>query len=226
MNRSIQKFLGNKNHLGRRYFIFLIGLFICSFGVACTTKASLGTSPVASIPYTLALIYTDLSFGNWLILFCMFQILVQIILLRRNCVVSELIIQTILAFAYGYLTDFSMFILKDVYLTGYVAKLGFLLLGCAVMALGVYLELVGDVGMLSGDAFIKAIAQVTEKPYSTVKVITDVSMSILAGITCIVFLGKLEGVREGTLIAAFLVGYIIKKYQSWFKPAVLKILPE
>ncbi len=37
------------------------------------------------------------------------------------------------------------------------------------MAFGVYQELVGDVGMLSNDAFIKAIAFVTGKEYGNVK---------------------------------------------------------
>ncbi len=56
MNAKLKKFLGDKDYLGRRYAIFLLGLFICSFGVACTTKAGLGTSPVAAIPYTVSLI--------------------------------------------------------------------------------------------------------------------------------------------------------------------------
>lgn len=33
-----------------RYILFLIGLFIASLGVAFSTKAGLGTSPVASVP--------------------------------------------------------------------------------------------------------------------------------------------------------------------------------
>ncbi len=163
MEGKIKKFLGNKDHLCRRYCIFLIGLLICSFGVACTTKAGLGTSPVAAIPFTLSLMFTKLSFGNWLIIFCMAQIITQIIMLRKRTVISEIVIQIILSFAYGYLTDFSLFLLKGLELNSYPIKLIFLLLGCIVLAFGVYLELLGDVGMLSGDAFIKAIAIVTKK---------------------------------------------------------------
>ena len=33
----------------RNYGIYLIGLFIASFGLALSTKAGLGTSPVASV---------------------------------------------------------------------------------------------------------------------------------------------------------------------------------
>ncbi len=224
MNQTLKNLLGNKDHLGRRYVFLLLGLMICSFGVAFTTRAGLGTSPVSSIPYSLSLAIPTLSFGSVLVLFCYFQIIVQLVLLRRQCVISELIIQAVLAFVYGYLTDFSMFLLRNVKFDTYIQRLIFFIVGCLILAFGVYMELVGDVAMLSGDAFIKAIAQVCKKPYSNVKVATDFTMSVLAGIICLVSLGKLEGVREGTIIAAFLVGFIIKLYQKIFKKAEKRLL--
>jgi len=221
----LKKILGNKDYLGRRYVIFLLGLFICSFGVACTTKAGLGTSPVASIPYTLSLIFSELSFGKWLIAFCLFQIVAQIVMLKNKITTSDIITQLILAFAYGYLTDFSVFLLKSVEINGYFSQLLFLIAGCIILAFGVYLELLGDVGMLSGDAFIKAIAIVAKKDYGTVKIITDVSMSLLSAIIAVIALHKLVGVREGTIIAALIVGLIIKFYMKKMKPLADLILP-
>lgn len=41
----------NKTDLIKRYALFLVGLFIASMGVVFSTKAGLGTSPVASLPY-------------------------------------------------------------------------------------------------------------------------------------------------------------------------------
>ena len=225
MKQRLKRFLGNKDDLGRRYVIFLLGLFICSFGVACTTKAGLGTSPVAAIPYTVSLIIADLSFGNWLIILCLIQVVAQIIMLRKNIVVSEIVMQVILAFAFGYLTDFSLFLMKDLMLSTYICQMAFLLLGCAILALGVYLELLGDVVMLSGDAFIKAIATVTKKEYGSVKIITDVSMTAISAIIALVFLHQLVGVREGTIIAALVVGVIIKFYQKLFKGVADRVLP-
>ena len=40
----------------KRYMLFLLGLFIASMGVAFSTKAGLGTSPVASVPYSISLV--------------------------------------------------------------------------------------------------------------------------------------------------------------------------
>ncbi len=46
----------------KRYVIFLIGLFVNSLGVSLITKASLGTSPISSIPYVLSLSFP---FTTW-----------------------------------------------------------------------------------------------------------------------------------------------------------------
>ena len=58
----------------KNYILFLIGLFIASMGVAFSTKAGLGTSPVASVPYSISLINQMLTFGGWLNLMSVLQI--------------------------------------------------------------------------------------------------------------------------------------------------------
>ena len=52
----------------KRYLVFLIGLFISSLGVSFITKASLGTSPISSIPYVLSLNFS-MTLGQFTILF-------------------------------------------------------------------------------------------------------------------------------------------------------------
>ena len=39
----------------KRYIVFTIGVLINSFGISFITKASLGTSPISSVPYVLSL---------------------------------------------------------------------------------------------------------------------------------------------------------------------------
>lgn len=67
----------------KRYIIFLIGLFINSLGVSFVTKASLGTSPISSIPYVLSLNFS-LSLGQFTIIFSLFLIVLQLVILRKN----------------------------------------------------------------------------------------------------------------------------------------------
>ena len=226
MEEMIRKFFGGKDHLIRRYLIFLAGLTVCSLGVAITTKAALGTSPVAAIPYSISLAFPSFTFGQWLIAFSLVQIAVQIVLLRRKCIPSELLIQAILSFAYGYLTDFSVALVSTVQLPTYFHEFAFLIGGCFVLALGVYLELVGDVAMLPGDAFNRAVAYVLHQQYDKVKITVDVSMTAISAVLCLVTMGKLNGVREGTIVAAFLVGYIIRVYHGLFTHWEQVVLPK
>ena len=149
----------------KRYGIFLIGLFVASLGVAFSTKAGLGTSPVASVPYSVSLVNHALSFGWWLNVLSLIQITVQVALLRKRCKPIEIIIQTAVAFLYGYLTDFSCRILNGVQPAAYVARFAVMLVGCIVLALGIWIQYQGGVAMMPGEAMNRAISIVTGKRY-------------------------------------------------------------
>lgn len=94
--------------------LFLIGLFVASMGVALSAKAGLGTSPVASVPYSISLINHTLTFGWWLNMWSLAQVAVQVILLRSKCKPVDIIIQIVLSFIYGYLTDFSCMLIQGI----------------------------------------------------------------------------------------------------------------
>ncbi len=105
----------------KNYSLFLVGLFIASMGVALSTKAGLGTSPVASVPYVVSILNHALTFGWWLNVWSLLQIAVQIALLRKKCNVVEIIIQTVLALVYGTMTDFSCSIIRNIQVNTYAA---------------------------------------------------------------------------------------------------------
>ena len=196
--------------LPRRYALFLIGLFIASMGVAFSARAGLGTSPVASVPYSVSLVSPALSFGSWLNLLSVMQIITQVAVLKGKCNYLEIGIQTILAFIYGYLTDFSCWLIRDVPVAGYPAQFLFMMLGCIILAIGIWIQFKGGVAMLPGEAMNRAIGKVTGKRYENVKIAFDILYIAVAAGICLIFLGQLKGVREGSVIAAMAVGSIIK----------------
>ena len=149
----------------RQYTLFLIGLFIASMGVAFSTKAGLGTSPVASLPYSVSLVSSLLSFGGWLNVLSVIQISVQVALLGKKCRPPEIIIQTVLAFVYGYLTNLSCYLIRGIEVNGYFWQLFYMLVGCVVLAFGIWIQLKGGVAMLPGEAMNRAISEVTGKRY-------------------------------------------------------------
>ena len=200
----------------RRYALFLTGLFIASMGVAFSTKAGLGTSPVASVPYSVSLVSSLLSFGSWLNLLSVIQILIQIVILKGKCNYAEIAVQTVLAFVYGYLTDFSCRLIRDISVAGYPMQIAFKLLGCVILAFGIWIQFRGGVAMLPGEAMNRAISRVTGRRYENVKIAFDVSYIAAAAVICLAFLGELKGVREGSLIAALAVGSLIRLFNRCF----------
>ena len=207
---------GHLSNTIRRYAVFLAGLFIASMGVAFSAKAGLGTSPVASVPYSVSLISSLLSFGGWLNLLSVIQIVIQVIVLKGKCNYIEIAVQTILAFAYGYLTDFSCSLIRDISVTGYPMQFVFMLLGCVILALGIWIQFKGGVAMLPGEAMNRAISKVTGRRYENVKIAFDVFYIAAAAVICLVFLGELKGVREGSIIAALAVGSLIRLFNRCF----------
>lgn len=186
-------------------------------GVAFSAKAGLGVSPVSSVPYTVSLLSDWLSFGGWLNLLSCIQIAVQVILLRKNCKPVEIIIQTVLAFVYGYLTNLSCWLIRGLSADTYFWQFTFMILSCFILGFGIWVQLQGKVAMLPGEAMNRAISQVTGKKYENIKIFFDVLYIVISAVLCMIFFGKLIGVREGSIVAAVLIGNIIKLYNKIFK---------
>ena len=192
----------------KRYAVFILGLFISSLGVSLITKADLGTSPISSIPYVLSLNF-PFTLGQFTIVFSLFLILLQLFILRRNFK-AEHLLQIPISVAFGYFIDLTMVMFSFVNPESYVIKFIYLIIGCVILAVGVYMEVLADVAMLPGESFVRAIKMTWNTDFGITKICFDVSMTVIAALLSFIFAHKLEGVREGTLIAALLVGYVAK----------------
>ena len=192
----------------KRYLIFLVGLFVNSLGVSLITKANLGTSPISSIPYVLSLNF-PFTLGNFTIFFSIFLIVLQLIILRKNFKLEH-ILQIPVSIIFGYFIDLTMILFSWVNPEAYIMKIVYLLIGCLILGVGVYMEVLADVVMLSGESFVRAIVLTWKTNFGTTKICFDVSMSVIAAVLSFVFAGRLAGVREGTVIAALLVGFIAR----------------
>ena len=193
-----------------QYLFCAAGLILISFGVALTTKAGLGTSPISAIPYSLSLIIPGLSMGTWLILFSIALVLIEIILLKGKMPARSWISQLLISFPVGWLIDAAMWLLTPFNPEVYLVKVLTVILGCVIIALGAYLCVSASLLVLPGDGFVQVLAQVTEKSFGGVRVISDTTQILIAAVLCLIFLHALVGVREGTIIAAILVGSIVK----------------
>lgn len=196
--------------LAKRYVLFLIGLFVNSLGVSLITKANLGTSPISSIPYVLSLNF-PFTLGNFTIFFSILLIVLQLLILRKKFK-PEHFLQIPVSILFGYFIDLTMKLFFWVHPRAYLMNLLYLLIGCFILGFGVYLEVLADVVMLPGESFVRAIVLTWKTNFGTTKIIFDVSMSVIAAALSFLFAHELNGVREGTIIAALLVGFIAKQF--------------
>lgn len=194
----------NSHELLKRYIFFFLGICLNAFGIALFTRSKLGTGPTSCIPYVVSL-KSGLSFGTCTFIFNILLLLGQIILLRKNFPRYQLL-QLPVTLLFSILIDgamkFTTFVNTDIY---WIALL-YNILGCVFRAIGVSCQVVADVVMLSTEAFVKALSDVSKKEFSWIKLFFDVFMAAVAIALSFLLLGRLESVREGTLIIVLLVG--------------------
>ena len=211
-----------KTELIKRYLFFTVGLFVNSLGVACITKASLGTSPITSVPYVLSLGFQP-TIGQFTVFWNLLLVACQLALLRRKFRPIQLL-QVSVAAVFGLFIDCSMdYVLGWLTPTGYPAQAAALLVGCAVLGFGVFMEVAANVIMLPGEATANTISTITGRDFGTVKVRVDVSMCVIAVLLSLLLFRELQGVREGTVVSALLVGFLSRLFQRCLGTATQKL---
>ena len=203
----------DKTELIKRYIFLLAGLFVNGLGVSFITKAGLGTSPITSIPYTLSLGFTP-TVGMFTLVFNIFLVILQVILLRRNFQLQNLLQLPIIAL-FSFFIDLTMSLLGLMQPETYAMKVVSLIVGCLILGFGVFMEMVANVAMLPGEATVRAVSDVFSTDFGKTKIAFDSSMTVIAAILSFIMFRHLDGVREGTIVAAILVGFIARLFKKY-----------
>lgn len=206
-----------------RVVFYIIGLFFIALGVAFSVNSQLGVSPVNSLPYVISVIIGK-DLGTVVIVVFCFYILVQILLLRKEFQWINLT-QIVFSTIFGYFVDFAKYILGDFTIPTYLGKLTMLAISILLVALGICIYVNVKLVNMPMEGMTAAIQKKVfkNKTFSDVKVIMDclvVAVGILLSFT---FLGKLVGIREGTVLCAILVGKVMKILQKWIMPILEKL---
>ena len=188
----------------KRFILFFIGLVFAGIGVALSTRPGLGTSPISSLPYVITFII-PWTLGMTTVGINLLFLLMQFIILRSRFHWTRLG-QLPTLFAFGFFIDLgrwlsSFYILEE-------------LLGCAMLATGIAFQLLADISFMPGDGFVRTVAEEYGFAFGTTKVCFDVSIVVAAVVVSFCWFQEISGIREGTLIAAVLVGFIIRMLQQ------------
>lgn len=204
-----------------RYFYFILGIIINSFGIAFITKSDLGTSQISSVPYVLSLEFTDYTFGMTTFIFNILFIIIQIIILRRDFHPIQFL-QVFANILFSFFIDVSMNWLSFFQPESFIIKLISLIVGCMILAIGICIEVAPNVIVVPGEGVVRALALViaVKKPtvkFGTVKIYFDITLILIACILSFIFFGELNGVGIGTIISALVVGKFINFVNKHFK---------
>ena len=183
----------------KRYPVFILGLYFLSLGIVLIVRSALGTTPISSINYVLS-INSALSLGTWTFLFNLLLIAGQFWLIRDRYSrrdILEILLQIPFSFLFAAFIDFNMMFTGQLHPGSYGLSVALLLTGCVVQSIGVVLEIKPRVAMMSAEAFVKF------------KVCFDVTLVTLAAVLSFLLSQRIEGIREGSLIAACITGYIV-----------------
>lgn len=162
--------------------------------------------------------------GVFTILFNVLLVLFQLVLLRKKFK-PEYWLQIPVAVLFGWFIDLTMMLLGWMNPQGYLLEVVSLLIGCAVLGFGVYLEVLADVVMLPGESFVRAIVATWHTDFGITKICFDASMTVIAGVLSLIFFHGLQGVREGTIVAALLVGFLARLLGRWLSFLPGKLYP-
>ena len=197
------------NHPVRRIAFLCFGLMIMAFGVAFSIKGALGTSPISSVPYVTAKI-SGLSVGTTTIIMNFVFVLIQIAILRSQYDWLQLL-QFPAAIVFGTMIDVAGYVLQAIAFSNYVQQWLLCIAGIFLIALGISLEVTANLVKTAGEGIVLAICRVVPVKFSNMKIIFDVTLVCISIVLSFVFLGHLDGVREGTVAAAIFVGLITKQ---------------
>ena len=191
-----------------RLCLLVFGMLIMTMGISLVTTADIGTTPISTVPYTLSEI-TDFTFGQMTFAINVGFVAFQLLLLRSRFK-SINFLQIPVVWVFAMMLDWWMGTFQRVDVSELWFAWTLSLTGNLFMAIGIYMQVRSKTLVQPGEGIVLAVALVTKKAFSTLKIVNDVTLVVLAVLIALVFVGHPVGVGWGTLVSAVLVGLLIK----------------
>lgn len=207
----------------KKLLVYIVGILVLAIGINISKLSQLGISPVSAVPYACELIW-GIELGKASLLVFIVLIFLQIVLLRKNYKAIQLLqlaCTYILAIFITYTgKDYLLFWLPIP--ASYLIKLVYLFVSIIIIGIGVSLYLIPNLIPLPAEGLMKAIVELGKGKYkfSNVKVAVDSTLVGISALLSLVFLGELKSVREGTVLAALLVGKVVGLVFAYFKKPI------
>lgn len=184
----------------------LIAVIVNTFGVVLMLYSGSGISAISSVPFAFSLVFPQLSLGTWTYLFQGLLILSLMILRKRF--VPQYLFSFVVGFVFGKLLD-----VHELWISmlpnGLCWRIGYFIVSYLLLNFGIALSNRCCLPIVPTDLFPRELSQITGAAYPKIKISFDViCLLVTAGMTML-FLGHLEGLGIGTILAAFTMGKAI-----------------
>ena len=183
-----------------------------SFGVVLMLYSGSGISAISSVHYAFSEVFPFLTLGTWTYLFQAVLIL-TLMVLRRRFVVSYLF-SFVVGFVFSELLD-----LHELWINVLPVNPGwrvlYFVVSYLILCFGIALSNRCKLPIVPTDLFPRELAQITKITYPKVKISFDaICLLVTAGMT-LLFLGHLQGIGIGTVLAALTMGKVIGIMGNW-----------
>ena len=188
-------------HTVRGELALLVAVLINSFGVVLMLHSGAGISAISSVPFAFSEVFTRISLGTWTYLF-------------QGVLVPQYLFSFVVGFVFGELLDVHEAWINLLPLT-LPNRILYFAISYLLICIGIALSNRCGLPIIPTDLFPRELADITGAAYSNIKVSFDViCLAVTAGMT-IFFLGHLDGLGIGTILAAFTMGKVIGAIGKW-----------
>lgn len=199
-----------------------MGLIINSFANTLMVKSGFGISSISSVPYTLSLVFDNITYGSWNYIFQCVLILILVLITKKFKV--GYIVSFFLAIVFGNMIDFcNIFIMQKL-----PNNIIYFLISFSMLSVGMSLLLKCKTPVLPIDTFTRDLTEEFNINYKKVKTVFDLSCLATTIVLSVVFLKGFEGIGIGTVICALITGKVVSFVNSfvdehfYFKPMLSK----
>ena len=184
-------------------------VLINSFGVVLMLHSGAGISAISSVPYAFSEVFPVLTLGTWTYIFQGVLVL-SLMVLRRQFVPSYLC-SFVVGFVFGELLDVHKAWI-DLLPAGLPLQILYFALSYLLISLGIALSNRCGLPIVPTDLFPRELAQIIHIPYARIKIAYDVICLAVTGLLTFGFLGHLDGLGIGTILAAFTMGKAVAAF--------------
>ena len=179
----------------------MVAVAINSLGVVLMLHSGAGISAISSVPYAFSEVFTRVSLGTWTYIFQ--GLLVLSLMILRKKFVPQYLFSFVVGFAFSELLDVHESWINVLPLTpGY--RVIYFLISYILLCIGIALSNRCKLPIIPTDLFPRELSDIT----------SVTCLAVTAGLT-FAFLGHLDGLGIGTILAAFTMGKVIGLIGKW-----------